>query len=202
MRVFYIWRGADPTGKSGLGFVAEGVKFSDQSAVVRWRTARPSTVIWRDWKDGAEVHSHPGTVILWEDDFVGSDGVPILNADTGFSRADNSEWLGTGNPGKDGWVPVRRFVQKIDELASVTRQFHVALDGRLSPRAAPQMPLEAAAIDLHQRLALAQGHVSVEVGLVSGRPGLVVYSTYSTYQPADHDGWPVRCEVVGKAVPA
>lgn len=70
MRRFHLIRDEDPTGVSGTGFVAEGLEFNDGTAVVRWRTAWPTSIVFHD--RGVEsivaLHSHNGaTRIEWLD---------------------------------------------------------------------------------------------------------------------------------------
>ena len=69
MKLFDLIRADDETGVSGTGIVAEGVQFSDGTAVLRWLSATPSTVAY-EGPDGmhgvAVVHGHTGkTRIVW-----------------------------------------------------------------------------------------------------------------------------------------
>lgn len=49
----------------------EGVVFSDGTCAIRWRTAIPSTSIWRSFADAMVVHGHPearyGSELVWLD---------------------------------------------------------------------------------------------------------------------------------------
>ena len=66
---FILERIKDISGISGVGKVAEGVKFSDGSVAVRWISAVPSTVIWESVEAAMSVHGHNGgTRIIWADD--------------------------------------------------------------------------------------------------------------------------------------
>lgn len=59
-RRFVLQRIIDHTGVSGTGIVAEGVVFSDGSAVLRWRGEHASTVMWKSLDDAMHVHGHDG----------------------------------------------------------------------------------------------------------------------------------------------
>lgn len=69
MRRFHLARDVDVSGVSGTGIVAEGVEFSDGTAVVRWVAgAHPSTVVWVDVASIEAVHGHGGmTRLVWRD---------------------------------------------------------------------------------------------------------------------------------------
>ncbi|MGH1563021.1 hypothetical protein [Mumia sp. DW29H23] len=68
MRRFTLERTRDVSGVSGIGTVAEGVMFSDGSAVIRWRGPKSSTVVWPSIQDAMDVHGHGGaTTIAWID---------------------------------------------------------------------------------------------------------------------------------------
>lgn len=70
-RRFYLYRYDDPSGVSGVGIVAEGVWFaSDDVAVVRWVTGKPTTVVHDQSIESVKaIHCHSGsTKILWLDD--------------------------------------------------------------------------------------------------------------------------------------
>ena len=61
-------RDADVTGVSGVGLVAEGVVFSDGTAVIRWRGQHCSTVVWDTLVDAVQVHGHNGATRFVFDD--------------------------------------------------------------------------------------------------------------------------------------
>jgi hypothetical protein len=68
MRRFELHRSSDPTGVSGTGVVAEGVEFGDGTAVVRWRSRWPTTVLHQDMASVAAIHGHGGsTRVGWLD---------------------------------------------------------------------------------------------------------------------------------------
>lgn len=68
MRRFRLIRAKDISGVSGIGHVADGVMFTDEAVVIRWRGARPSTVVWPSIEDVEAVHGHDGsTWIEWVD---------------------------------------------------------------------------------------------------------------------------------------
>lgn len=58
---FYLERDEDESGVSGTGVVAEGVVFSDGTAVLRWRT-KPyaSTAIYGSLAELEHIHGHGG----------------------------------------------------------------------------------------------------------------------------------------------
>jgi hypothetical protein len=62
MRPFRLCREADPTGISGTGMVAEGIEFSDGSAVVRWLIDWPTSVVFheRGMASVEALHGHGG----------------------------------------------------------------------------------------------------------------------------------------------
>jgi hypothetical protein len=77
MRRFVLRRSHDVTGVSGVGDVAEGIQFTDGTAVIRWTTGEHrSTVIWPDVDSAEKVHGHGGnTVVAWID--PDPDGVDV-----------------------------------------------------------------------------------------------------------------------------
>lgn len=74
MRTFTVERGNDESGISGIGYVMEGVEFSDGSVVIRWNTVPGSTVHWHCFEDFWEVcvEGHPTneTIVRWSDGHV------------------------------------------------------------------------------------------------------------------------------------
>lgn len=65
-KTFVLRRTADVSGVSGTGDVAEGVVFSDGAVAIRWRGARPSTVVWNSIDDAMAIHGHGGaTQLVW-----------------------------------------------------------------------------------------------------------------------------------------
>lgn len=70
MRRFFLDRGRDSTGVSGLGIVAEGVKFNDEVVVLRWKSDWPTSVVFHDrgMESIEAIHGHGGdTAIVWID---------------------------------------------------------------------------------------------------------------------------------------
>jgi hypothetical protein len=67
MRLFVLDRTEDISGTSGTGRVAEGVVFTDGTAVLRWRTVPyASTAIYDSIDDLHAIHGHGGaTQIVW-----------------------------------------------------------------------------------------------------------------------------------------
>jgi hypothetical protein len=70
-RPFALYRKNDATGISGTGTVAEGAVFSDGTAVLRWLTEWPTSVVFHDRGIEAieKIHGHGGaTEIVWLSD--------------------------------------------------------------------------------------------------------------------------------------
>ncbi len=62
MRRFVLQRWTDVSGVSGTGIIAEGVVFSDGSAVVHWIASEyHSIVIWPSMEGLIAIHGHGGT---------------------------------------------------------------------------------------------------------------------------------------------
>lgn len=65
---FQLVRAADPSGVSGIGIVAEGVRFADGHVALRWVSDHPATSIWATIADLLAVHGHGGaTTVRWLD---------------------------------------------------------------------------------------------------------------------------------------
>ncbi len=76
MRRFVLHRDEDVSGVSGTGIVAEGVAFSDGTAVIRWTAAYRSTAVYRSIADLEAVHGHGGaTRIVWLDGPTAADAI-------------------------------------------------------------------------------------------------------------------------------
>jgi len=61
MRLFELHRSIDVSGVSGIGKVAEGVIFGDNTTVVRWlNREHPSTNIYDSIEDVLKIHGHEG----------------------------------------------------------------------------------------------------------------------------------------------
>lgn len=71
LRRFVLMRDEDVSGVSGVGMVAEGVAFTDGTAVLRWVGDWPTSVVWHDRGVAAvlHVHGHDGrTRVVWLDE--------------------------------------------------------------------------------------------------------------------------------------
>lgn len=68
MILFHLLRKTDATGVSGTGLVAEGVRFSDGTCCVRWRTVYASTCTYASIEDVHHIHGHGGATVI---DFLG-----------------------------------------------------------------------------------------------------------------------------------
>lgn len=68
MRRFVLKRTLDIHGSSGTGYVAEGIKFSDGTCVIRWLTSTSSTSVYKSVADLLQIHGHQGaTTVVWID---------------------------------------------------------------------------------------------------------------------------------------
>lgn len=65
-RTFVLYRMVDESGVSGTGIVAQGVRFADGSAALRWMTEHRSTAVYDSIETLETIHGHGGrTVIRW-----------------------------------------------------------------------------------------------------------------------------------------
>lgn len=68
MRRFKLFRREDQGGVSGVGYVAEGVQFTNGKCVLSWLTAHTSLAVYDDLKTLETIHGHGGrTVVEWVD---------------------------------------------------------------------------------------------------------------------------------------
>jgi hypothetical protein len=68
VKLFKLVRDEDVSGVSGTGTVAEGVKFSDGTCVLRWVTQFRSTAVYATVEELDAIHGHGGrTHIEWID---------------------------------------------------------------------------------------------------------------------------------------
>lgn len=71
MRRFVLNRVEDETGISGTGLVAEGVHFTDGTAVMRWATEVTSFGFYDSMDSLIKIHGHNGkTKIIWIDNGI------------------------------------------------------------------------------------------------------------------------------------
>lgn len=67
-RRFVLRRVEDVSGVSGVGIVAEGCVFSDETAVLRWTVALRSTAVYANIEELEAIHGHSGaTRVEWID---------------------------------------------------------------------------------------------------------------------------------------
>lgn len=59
-RLFQLHRDVDETGVSGVGIVADGVRFPNGKCAVCWRTAVTSTALYDSIMDVKKIHGHGG----------------------------------------------------------------------------------------------------------------------------------------------
>lgn len=79
LRRFYLQRDDDVTGVSGTGVIAEGVEFSNGTAVFCWLSDRASLVVFPASEGGVtgieDKHGHDGrTRVVWLDERGSTDG--------------------------------------------------------------------------------------------------------------------------------
>ena len=68
MKRFRLFRKDDVSGVSGIGFVAEGILFSNGKAVMCWTTKYSTIVVFDSIADVISIHGHNGsTEIRWID---------------------------------------------------------------------------------------------------------------------------------------
>lgn len=68
MKCLHLERDEDVSGVSGVGRVAEGVKFADGVVVLRWSTVVKSIVIYESITDLTTIVGHGGkTRIVFDD---------------------------------------------------------------------------------------------------------------------------------------
>lgn len=60
MQNFYLQRDKDISGTSGTGIVADGVVFSDGTAVLHWRGSLSSTAVYKSIEELEQIHGHKG----------------------------------------------------------------------------------------------------------------------------------------------
>ena len=60
MTLLEMWRDTDETGVSGTGKVAEGVRLSDGTVILRWLGKVKSTVTYESFQDAKAIHGHGG----------------------------------------------------------------------------------------------------------------------------------------------
>lgn len=64
MMLFELVRNEDPSGVSGLGVIAQGVMYDDETVALRWRGHSPSTAVWDSLEKVLAVHGHGGKTII------------------------------------------------------------------------------------------------------------------------------------------
>jgi hypothetical protein len=65
---FYLKRDKDISGVSGVGYVAEGIQFSNGTCVLYWLGVTSCISMWHSVYEMLKVHGHNGaTIIEWVD---------------------------------------------------------------------------------------------------------------------------------------
>lgn len=64
MRRFLLRRERDVSGVSGLGYVAEGIVFSDGKAVLHWRQTDGAVGVYGSIEDVERIHGHEGATVI------------------------------------------------------------------------------------------------------------------------------------------
>jgi hypothetical protein len=68
IRRFVLNRSEDLSGTSGVGVVAEGVRFSDGVVALHWITTLRSTAVYNSVDELVAIHGHDGaTQVVWAD---------------------------------------------------------------------------------------------------------------------------------------
>ena len=68
MRRFTLERTEDVSGVSGVGTVAEGIEFTDETAVIRWTVGLKSTAVYNTIDELIAIHGHDRrTTVRWID---------------------------------------------------------------------------------------------------------------------------------------
>lgn len=68
MRRFRLKRNEDESGVSGVGYVAEGIQFSDGTCAMHWTSVTSCTAIYHSHVELIHIHGHGGkTEIEWVD---------------------------------------------------------------------------------------------------------------------------------------
>jgi len=63
-RLFIVDRRKDQSGISGIGVIAEGVEFTDGTAVMRWITETVTTSFFENMGDLRKIHGHRGETVI------------------------------------------------------------------------------------------------------------------------------------------
>ena len=70
-RRFYLQRNNDVHGLSGIGRVADGVKFPDGTCIIKWNSDTSSIAIYKNIEELEYLHGHDGkTIIVWIDSLL------------------------------------------------------------------------------------------------------------------------------------
>jgi len=68
LRRFRLKRTVDASGVSGVGYVVEGVEFSNGECVLHWLTEWSTLGVYKNVTQVVEIHGHDGkTVLEWID---------------------------------------------------------------------------------------------------------------------------------------
>ena len=80
MRRFRLKRNEDESGVSGVGYVAQGVQFSDGTCAMHWLSATSCTAIYHSHVELIHIHGHGGkTEIEWLDPEFEQTGLPQID---------------------------------------------------------------------------------------------------------------------------
>lgn len=64
MRRFHLVRTMDVSGTSGVGRVADGIQFSNGTAVISWNTTPSSIATYGSVEDIESIHGHNGATTV------------------------------------------------------------------------------------------------------------------------------------------
>ena len=99
-----LWRTTDVSGVSGTGKVAEGVRFSDGTVVLRWLGDVKSTTVYANLQEAIRIHEHGGASCI----YVVGDAYQRGIQDGAQDRCEGvTDLLGhraAGTPQKPDWI--------------------------------------------------------------------------------------------------
>ena len=107
IHTFKLVRDVDESGVSGTGTVAEGVRFSDGTAALRWLTERRSTAVYRSMEDLRSIHGHGGKTRVAYDDETEADPFMRGRLHCAMDAMENAPFSSVGGPEQRPWFGMR-----------------------------------------------------------------------------------------------
>lgn len=95
---FHLFRSDDESGVSGVGRVADGVRFRNGKCALSWRTKHTSIAVYDDIATLLRIHGHGGKTQVRFDDCTTSTMEPFLRAQVDFyqDRCENAAYACIG----------------------------------------------------------------------------------------------------------